>query len=247
MNYLYFIIFCCLGFGQIDTLITIDASNYNNWVYFSFSSASTVEVENPESSLDWDIAFQRKHIRTNSGLSGLGDGGALVDSSMTWIDQWNNAENSIESDDWVVDQVLNDFYDPVTHLFGEGIKNPALNSWGWFDEQYTLNVNHYVMYVLTADGQNMVKFWPYSYYSANGAGGNISFRFAVDLNSNSCSSSMGDVNEDGLLNVVDIVSIVSYIMAEVDYNECQLSLSDYNFDGIVNVVDVVAIVNMILN
>ena len=191
--------------------------------------------------------FQRKHIRTNSGLSGLGDGGALVDSSMTWIDQWNNAENSIESDDWVVDQVLNDFYDPVTHLFGEGIKNPALNSWGWFDEQYALNVNHYVMYVLTADGQSMVKFWPYSYYSANGAGGNISFRFAVDLNSNSCFSSIGDVNEDGILNVVDIVSIVSYIMAEVDYNECQLSLSDYNFDGIVNVVDVVAIVNMILN
>jgi hypothetical protein len=247
MSYLYFFVFCCFGFGQIDTLVTVDASNYNDWIYFSFSSASTVEVENPESSLDWDVAFQRKHIRTNSGLSGLGDGGALVDSSMTWIDQWNNAENSIESDDWVVDQVLNDFYDPVTHLFGEGIKNPALNSWGWFDEQYALNVNHYVMYVLTADGQSMVKFWPYSYYSANGAGGNISFRFAVDLNSNSCSSSIGDVNEDGILNVVDIVSIVSYIMAEVDYNECQLSLSDYNFDGIVNVVDVVAIVNMILN
>ena len=247
MNYLYFIVFCGFGFAQIDTLITVDSSSYNDWIYFSFNSANTVEVENPESSLDWDIAFQRKHIKTNSGLSGLGNGGASVDSSMTWIDQWNNTENSIEPNDWVTDQVLNDFYDPVTHLFGDGVKNPALNSWGWFDEQYTLNVNHYVMHALTADGQNIVKFWPYSYYSANGAGGNISFRFAADFNSNSCSSSAGDVNEDGILNVVDLVSVVSYIIGEAVYNECQLSLSDYNSDGIVNVVDIVAIVNLILS
>ena len=76
-------------FSQIDTVLTIDASNYSNWVYFSFEQAAVIDVGNPEESMEWDVAFQRKHIRTNSGLSGIGSGGAFVDSTTTWLNQWN--------------------------------------------------------------------------------------------------------------------------------------------------------------
>ena len=84
------ICFVSILFPQIDTVLTIDASSYSNWVYFSFEQAEVIDVENPEESMEWDVAFQRKHIRTNSGLSGIGNGGALVDSSTTWLNQWDN-------------------------------------------------------------------------------------------------------------------------------------------------------------
>ena len=247
LKFFGYLSFFCLAYCQIDTVITVDASSYYDWVYFSLRTAEVVEVENPENSLDWDIAFQRKHIKTNSGLSGVGAGGAIVDSSMTWIEQWDVLNEIPEEQNWLVDETLNDFYNPITHLFGEGVKNAALNSWGWFDDNYTLNVTHYVLHVLSADGEDIFKFWPYSYYNTNGSGGNVSFRYSGSFDFyNQCNSDIGDVNQDGIINVVDLVSMVSYIIGSEDYNDCQISLSDYNFDNIVNVVDVVAIVNYIL-
>jgi len=57
---------------------------------------------------------------------------------------------------------------------------------------------------------------------------------------------LGDVNQDGLVNVLDVVSIVGYILGSQEFNETELYLSDYNEDGSVNVLDVVAIVGIIL-
>ena len=59
-------------------------------------------------------------------------------------------------------------------------------------------------------------------------------------------SLLGDVNQDGLVNVLDVVSIVGYILGSQELNETELYLSDYNEDGSVNVLDVVAIVGIIL-
>ena len=84
-----------LVLAQVDTTITVDASDYNEWIYFSLRDAEVVYIEDPYSSYDWDIAFQRKHIKTNSGLSGIGMGAASVDSSMTWIDEWNNINSNL--------------------------------------------------------------------------------------------------------------------------------------------------------
>ena len=54
----------------------------------------------------------------------------------------------------------------------------------------------------------------------------------------------GDVSGDGILNVVDVVSIVGYILGNsADLDVCA---ADINEDGIVNVIDVVAIVGIIL-
>ena len=56
---------------------------------------------------------------------------------------------------------------------------------------------------------------------------------------------MGDVNGDGDVNVLDIVQIVGYIVTgEVDFNT---ACADSNGDGSVNVLDIVAIVNDIVN
>ena len=235
-------------FGQLDTLIVVDASDYNDWVYFSLETFSQVDISNPSTSLEWDLAFQRKHIRTNSGLSGPGYGSAAVDSSLSWIDSWNLINSIPDNLNWMEDDVLNDFYNPITHTFGEGIKSPPLNSWGWFDESYQLNPTHYALFVVAANGVDVVKIWPYGYYNQNGQGGHIQFRLETgySIESQACDEDgLGDVNSDNFINVVDIVLIVDSILNsnENDIYDCAY---DYNQDGAINVVDVVSVVNLIL-
>jgi len=241
-------------YSQNEYLVTVPATSYSNWVYYSFDNHSIVSIDNPENSLDWDLAFQRKHVRTNSGLSGPGYGGAIVDSldtqdaePYTWIEQWeelNDFSNYNEAD-WLPDTVLYDFYDLTTHTFIEGIKNPALNAWGWFDDSYVLNPTNYIMFVKTSDGEKIVKIWFYDYYS-NGSGGNVSMRYQI-LNDSSCLSSAGDINEDGIINVVDVVSLVNFILLDDSSLQYDVCLFDYSGDGVINVVDVVGLVSFILN
>ena len=74
----------------------------------------------------------------------------------------------------------------------------------------------------------------------------VSCEFAIDdifWDGGDIENLLGDVNNDGVVNVVDVVSIVSIILDNSEYN----SSADYNSDGAVNVVDIVAIVDMILN
>jgi len=57
----------------------------------------------------------------------------------------------------------------------------------------------------------------------------------------------GDANADGTVNVLDVVSIVNYILAGGDgLDDCGAAAADFNEDGTVNVLDVVGIVNLIL-
>ena len=62
-----------------------------------------------------------------------------------------------------------------------------------------------------------------------------------DCITESCTS--GDVNNDTILNVLDVVIIVNIALGELDYIEC----ADLNNDNMVNVLDVVQLVNLILS
>tara|TARA_Y100001970_G_C14127567_1_gene799836 strand:- start:122 stop:1402 length:1281 start_codon:yes stop_codon:yes gene_type:complete len=59
-----------------------------------------------------------------------------------------------------------------------------------------------------------------------------------------CSDQIGDINEDQIVNILDIVTLVNCVLSSDDScSEC----SDINEDGIVNVLDVVILVNIILD
>jgi len=53
---------------------------------------------------------------------------------------------------------------------------------------------------------------------------------------------LGDINNDSILNILDIVSMINLILDE-EYDEC----GDVNSDGTLNVQDVVIFVNIILS
>ncbi len=56
----------------------------------------------------------------------------------------------------------------------------------------------------------------------------------------------GDVNLDGNLDVLDIVSVVNHILGNGELTGYALILADLNEDGVVNILDVIAIINIII-
>ena len=54
---------------------------------------------------------------------------------------------------------------------------------------------------------------------------------------------LGDVNGDGVLNVLDVVTLVNIILNDNDY----ILAGDMNQDGALDVLDIVTLVNIILN
>ena len=61
----------------------------------------------------------------------------------------------------------------------------------------------------------------------------------------SCSE-IGDINNDAIINVQDIIILVSFILNSNIDDYQQLVVSDINGDGVVNIVDVVVLVDSIL-
>ena len=54
---------------------------------------------------------------------------------------------------------------------------------------------------------------------------------------------LGDLNDDGSLNILDIILMVGMIMDEEPYDQ----IADLNQDGSINILDIIALLNLILN
>ena len=54
---------------------------------------------------------------------------------------------------------------------------------------------------------------------------------------------LGDINNDGIINILDVVSVVNIVLGQAEW----VDIADYNSDGIINVLDIVSIVNIILD
>ena len=61
-----------------------------------------------------------------------------------------------------------------------------------------------------------------------------------------CSLAAGDVNEDEILNIQDIIAMVNQILGSATLTDCALEAADMTMDGIVNIQDLISLVNAIL-
>ena len=69
----------------LETLtFTIDATNREAWVYFSFATGDVVEVEDAENSDAWDIGFKLTQVKLNGGISGPGMGSVVMLTETTF-------------------------------------------------------------------------------------------------------------------------------------------------------------------
>ena len=92
------------------------------------------------------------------------------------------------------------------------------------------------------------------YFSGNAANGNGTRNgdyiyinsFTLIENQEECISN-GDVNLDNDLNVLDVVTVVSYVLGNDNFNNEQFCQGDINLDYNIDVLDIVTIVSIILN
>jgi hypothetical protein len=64
---------------------------------------------------------------------------------------------------------------------------------------------------------------------------------------NDCEESPGDINGDGILDVLDVILMISIILVlDDDYTMCQEYASDIDSNGTIDILDVILLVNIIL-
>ena len=56
---------------------------------------------------------------------------------------------------------------------------------------------------------------------------------------------MGDLNQDGLINVQDIILTINIILG-VPPSDYELCSGDINEDGVIDILDIVLLINLIL-
>ena len=61
-----------------------------------------------------------------------------------------------------------------------------------------------------------------------------------------CTTAAGDLNEDEILNIQDIITMVNQILGSTSLEGCALEAADMNMDGIINIQDLISLVNAIL-
>tara|TARA_Y100001970_G_scaffold261827_1_gene345333 strand:+ start:533 stop:940 length:408 start_codon:yes stop_codon:yes gene_type:complete len=65
-----------------------------------------------------------------------------------------------------------------------------------------------------------------------------------------CHNMSGDINDDILVDVLDIVLGVNIILSgginSPDFNDCQLSDADIDGNSVINILDVIQIINMVI-
>jgi len=164
---------------------TVDASAPGTWKYFSFEKGTEVTVTDPENDITWDIAFQRYYIKTNSGVSGKGNGGVFKTDSKD-ISTVKQAPTSGYTADKKGTAQLG--YPPVdtelsyNSIISGGMKSvngyvaydPALAAQG--KSPYT--VNKWVYVVKTAKGE-YVKLQVVDYLDAKNKGGHPKFKYVL--------------------------------------------------------------------
>ena len=82
--------------------------------------------------------------------------------------------------------------------------------------------------------------WEYNY---TGASNSIARAQKYPLDYLEVDVLLGDVNNDGIINILDVVSTVNIVLGQAEW----VDAADYNTDGVINVLDIVSIVNIILN
>ena len=157
-----------------------------------------------------------------------------------WKWYTNNLGNNPGTDYWKVD-VSND-----EGLSWISLENTNLSNNFWQFEQFL--ISDYV----TLTDKMQFRFIAEDIFNNGdvGSGGSLveaaldDFRISIFENNNECN--LGDINQDALVNVVDVVLLVNIIISDENVDN-YLCSSDFNEDNLINIQDIILLVSLILN
>ena len=75
---------------------------------------------------------------------------------------------------------------------------------------------------------------------------NYTSEFLYDIVCSGPQTEIGDINEDAIINILDVILLVNFALNINEPTENQLFVSDLNEDDVLNVLDVIVLVNLIL-
>lgn len=167
--------------------ITINASDDKTWMYFSFENDTVINITDPINSLDWDIAFMRYKIKTNSGKSGKGNAG-VYSTNQTDNDGFNIVKSVVIDSTFVVDDTVTVYgYNPVNPsqpTISRIVLNPIL--YQWYNREDTPNgtmiVSKKIVYVFRSAKGKYAKFFITNYYNDEGKSGYYTIKYFYQPN-----------------------------------------------------------------
>ena len=177
---------------------TFESADYNSgWKYFSFKKGDFVELttEQATTSLEWDVAFNRYYVKTNSGTSGKGKGGVLDSGATTFAAVTGNVNSEFVVDDSL--NIMTTMGNFTKDSYNPGIECEGSNSWAWYKYmESTWYYNHNVFVFRSADGKNCAKVIFDTYKDKLGNSGHITFRYIYDGEADADIEQGGDEPEE---------------------------------------------------
>lgn len=147
---------------------TINATNVENWVFFDFSSGTSVPGAKWDST-DWDLAFRRAKILVNGGVTNPGGQGGVAAVPGKDLGALAEAPES--------------GYSRNERPTGAGeASNPNIDKWYNYNYwTHKLTPKEQVYALRTADGK-YAKFVIEDYYCGEGVSGCLAFRYVYQGN-----------------------------------------------------------------
>ena len=194
----------------------------------------------------WNVdGYQGNNLHCNWGWGGYNNGYFSL-PSLGGFDTWQNAliniiPESYENPLALFEYDINDMTVTLIDL-SEFVNESEVETWSWNfgDGNTETNSYSFAEHTYSSPGEYQISLTITSIY------GQVSEPH-IEVITIGNPGLPGDVNSDDILNVLDVVMIVNFILGEDNPSNSEFNASDYNSDGMLNVQDLVLIINDILN
>lgn len=168
--------------AESETL-TIYTGDYTLWHYFSFEDGEvgtgSADPSNSDDAkwkkrTDWDIAFHYKDIRTNSGESGIGEGG-MLEASETNFNEVLVAPTSGYTVDNSLEIRLTAAMPPV---YTASTANSVCDGWASYDHDEGAWVFAEKVFIVKTTEGKYAKIWLKSFLDEEDNSGTITMKYA---------------------------------------------------------------------
>ena len=243
-------------FKYSDDIANADADNIDNINEFSEILKEQLDYSKPilfsgfsdsygNGGHAWNVdGYQNNSFHCNWGWGGYNNGYFNL-STMGGFDTWQNALIDIIPEPYANPLALfaYDLVDNTVILIdiSQEVNETQISSWNWDfgDGNTQVNSNNYAEHTYSGNGQYEVNLTVTNVYGYT----SIAHTEIVTIGS----ALSGDINSDEVINVLDLVMLVNFVLGDSTPTNSELNVSDLNNDGTLNVLDIVTLVNLILD
>jgi len=156
--------------------ITIDASDYSTWVYFSFDEDTIIPINDFKNSRNWDLGFNRYNLRVNCGKSGPGNGGTFATGETNFANVLVAPESSYSVNDSI--EVVSDI-SAMPPLMETVPGDTILTNWinrTYNDNGPVYSYSNEIFVIKTAEGK-YAKIWLKDYFNDEAESGHVTMKY----------------------------------------------------------------------